>query len=157
MAPVEGSPATTSDCAAARESFTARTVIEPGDSPATSGAPAACRPPSATARLRDPPPRAAPSPPSDRPCVSGPRAPFVGHAALFTPRRGLRYADLYPDRAALCSAPRRTLGVLGSVPAAIGAIEATEALKLLAGMEPSLDGRLFVLDLKNMQCETIAL
>lgn len=94
---------------------------------------------------------------AERPWVYGSIGPFEGQASLFNHRRGVRYADLYPDREALCSAPRRTLGVLGSVPAAIGAIEATEALKLLAGMEPSLDGRLFVLDLKNMQCETIAL
>ena len=94
---------------------------------------------------------------AERPWVYGPIGPFEGHASIFNHRRRVRYSDLYPDREALCSAQPRTLAVLGIVTAPIGAIEATEALKLLAGMEPSLDGRLFVLDLKNMQCETIAL
>ncbi len=90
-----------------------------------------------------------------RPWVYGSIGPFDGQVSLFNHRRGVRYATLYPDREALCSAPRRTLGVLGGVPAVIGAIEATEALKLLAGMEPSLDGRLLLFDLKTMHCETI--
>jgi len=43
-----------------------------------------------------------------------------------------------------------TRGVLGPAPAAIGAIQAIETIKLLAGIEGTLEGRLLTCDFKNM-------
>ncbi len=48
-----------------------------------------------------------------------------------------------------------TRGVLGTTPGSIGALEATEAIKLLAGIEPLLEGRLLVCDLREMDFRTI--
>ena len=46
--------------------------------------------------------------------------------------------------------------MLGTVPGVVGTLQATEALKALAGFGEPLDGRLLVIDLKTMQTQTIA-
>ena len=43
-----------------------------------------------------------------------------------------------------------TRGVIGATPAAIGAIQALEAIKILAGIEGGLKGRLLICDFKRM-------
>jgi molybdopterin/thiamine biosynthesis adenylyltransferase len=48
-----------------------------------------------------------------------------------------------------------TRGVLGTTPGSIGALEATEAIKLLAGIQPLLEGKLLVCDLREMDFRTI--
>ena len=48
-------------------------------------------------------------------------------------------------------------GVIGAVPAVIGALEASEALKLLAGFGEPLDGRLFTIDLRSLETDIIEL
>ena len=75
--------------------------------------------------------------------------------SLFNGRTGRRYTELYPDREALCALPRSTAGVLGTVPGVIGAIEASEAIKWIAGFGEPLEGKLFTIDLKTLQTETI--
>jgi len=57
---------------------------------------------------------------------------------------------MYPDREALCALPHKTAGVIGAVPGVIGAMEASEALKLLAGFGNPLDGKLFSIDLLTL-------
>lgn len=48
-----------------------------------------------------------------------------------------------------------TRGVLGTTTGSIGALEATEAIKLLAGIQPLLEGKLLVCDLREMDFRTI--
>jgi len=48
-------------------------------------------------------------------------------------------------------------GVLAPVVGIIGAMQATEALKLIAGFGQTLDGRLLLLDAKSMQIRTLKL
>lgn len=48
-----------------------------------------------------------------------------------------------------------TAGVLGVVPGLIGAIQATETLKLILGLGDSLDGRLWNVDVSAMDVETV--
>lgn len=91
-----------------------------------------------------------------KPWVHGAIGAFGGMVTVFNHRRAKRYAELYPDREALCRRPRRTEGVLGTVPGVVGTLQATEALKALAGFGEPLDGRLLVIDLKTMQTQTIA-
>lgn len=90
-----------------------------------------------------------------RPWVYGSIGAFHGQVSLFNGRTGRRYTELYPDREALCALPRSTAGVLGTVPGVIGAIEASEAIKWIAGFGESLEGKLFTIDLKTLQTETI--
>lgn len=81
-----------------------------------------------------------------KPWVYGSIGEFNGQLALMGGRRGLRYTALYPDRDALCARPRTVAGVLGPVPGIVGAMQAAEALKWLAGIECALDGTLFAID-----------
>ena len=90
-----------------------------------------------------------------RPWVYGSIGAFNGQVSLFNGRTGRRYTELYPDREALCALPRSTAGVLGTVPGVIGAIEASEAIKWIAGFGEPLEGKLFTIDLKTLQTETI--
>lgn len=48
-----------------------------------------------------------------------------------------------------------TRGILGTTPGSIGALEATEAIKLLAGIQPLLESKLLVCDLREMDFRTI--
>ncbi|HIX97119.1 MAG TPA: HesA/MoeB/ThiF family protein [Candidatus Alistipes avistercoris] len=92
-----------------------------------------------------------------RPWVYGSIGVFHGQVGVFNHLRGRRYADLYPDREALCRRPQAVAGVIGAVPAVIGALEASEALKLLAGFGEPLDGRLFTIDLRSLETDIIEL
>lgn len=89
------------------------------------------------------------------PWVHGSIGEFQGQVSLFNGRTGRRYAELYPDREALCHRPRTTSGVLGTVPGVIGTLEASEAIKWIVGFGEPLDGRLFTMDLKTLQTEII--
>lgn len=88
-----------------------------------------------------------------KPWVHGAIGAFGGMVTVFNHRRAMRYAELYPDREALCAREQTVQGVVGTVPAVVGALEASEALKILARFGEVLDGRLFTIDLKTMQTE----
>ncbi len=85
-----------------------------------------------------------------KPWVYGSIGEFRGQVAVMNHLNGRRYADMYPDREALCALPHKTAGVIGAVPGVIGAMEASEALKLLAGFGNPLDGKLFSIDLLTL-------
>lgn len=91
-----------------------------------------------------------------RPWVYGAIGEFCGQVAVMNlePRRR-RLTDLFPDREELLARPRTTMGVLGAVPGAIGAIQACEAIKVIAGCGEPLAGRLFFLDLLSLRSEII--
>ena len=89
--------------------------------------------------------------------VYGAIGEYGGQVAVFGGDAGLHYADIYPDRSTLCALPREVRGVLGPVPGAIGAVQAAEAIKLLTGLGHTLDGRMFVLDMRDMNSEIIQL
>ena len=89
-----------------------------------------------------------------RPWVYGSIGAFGGQASTFMPDSATRYSDLFPERNTL-SAEAPSSG--GAVPGIIGAIQAAEALKLLAGFGTTLCGRLLVADIKNMTFQTIDL
>lgn len=88
---------------------------------------------------------------SGKPWVHGSIGEFHGQVSVFNHSQGRRYAELYPDRDALCALPRVTAGVLGAVPGVIGAIEASEALKILAGFGTIAEGTLFTIDLLTLR------
>lgn len=88
-----------------------------------------------------------------KPWVHGAIGAFGGMVTVFNHRRAKRYTELYPDREALCAREQAVQGVVGTVPAVVGALEASEALKILVGFGEVLDGRLFTIDLKTMHTE----
>lgn len=86
-----------------------------------------------------------------RPWVYGSIGEFAGQVSVFQHRQGRRYAELYAERDALCAMPRTTRGVLGAVPGVIGAVEACQAVKLLAVFGDLLEGRLWTIDLLTLE------
>lgn len=84
---------------------------------------------------------------SGTPWVHGSLGEMSGQVCAFNLGAGLRYADLYPDRAELCRQGRAEAGVIGPVAGAVGSLQAVEVLKILAGGYPSAEGKLLLLDL----------
>ncbi|MBC3335450.1 molybdopterin-synthase adenylyltransferase MoeB [Pseudomonas proteolytica] len=89
-----------------------------------------------------------------KPYVWGSIYRFEGQASVFweqAPSGGINYRDLYPEPPPAHLAPSCSEGgVLGVLCASIGAIMATEAIKLITGIGNSLLGRLAVYDALEM-------
>lgn len=97
-----------------------------------------------------------------KPYVWGSIFRFEGQASVFWEDapggRGLNYRDLYPEPPPPEMAPSCAEGgVLGILCASIGAIMATEAIKLITGLGETLLGRLAVYDALDMTFRFIPL
>ncbi len=97
-----------------------------------------------------------------KPYVWGSIFRFEGQASVFwesAPNgRGVNYRDLYPEPPPPELAPSCAEGgVLGVLCASIGAIMATEAIKLITGLGESLLGRLIAYDALDMTYRVIPL
>lgn len=93
-----------------------------------------------------------------KPDVYGSIYRFEGQASVFWAAKGPCYRCLYarpppPDLVPSCSEG----GVLGVLPGLVGAIQATEALKVLLGVGEPLVGRLLLLDALTMESTTLQL
>ena len=83
---------------------------------------------------------------------------FEGQAAVFAAPGGPCYRCLHPEPPPDGLIPScAEAGVLGVLPGVIGTIQATEAIKLLAGVGTSLIGRLLLYDAWRMRIREIAL
>jgi len=85
------------------------------------------------------------------PWVYGSVFRFEGQVTLFGHEGGPRYRDLYP----VAPPPGAVqgcneAGVLGVLPGLVGTLQATEVLKTIIGLGPSLSGRLLVIDTMDM-------
>lgn len=65
------------------------------------------------------------------------------------------YRDLYPDEEAMCALPPDP-HVVGVTPAVVGAVQANEALKILAGYGEPLYGRLWTIDLRTLNTHILS-
>ena len=90
-----------------------------------------------------------------KPWVYGSLGAYGGQVAVFNYRSGIRYRDLYPEWDELSDRAPASGGVIGPVPAVIGALEALETMKIIAGFGEVLDGRLFTIDLLNLNNDII--
>ena len=80
-----------------------------------------------------------------KPNVYGSIFKFEGQASVFNYRGGPNYRDLYPEPPPPGLVPSCAEGgVLGVLPGVIGAIQATETLKILLGKGTTLSGRLLL-------------
>jgi molybdopterin/thiamine biosynthesis adenylyltransferase len=88
-----------------------------------------------------------------KPLVSGAAIRFDGQLSVFDPRRGDSpcYACLFPPDQEFEEARCATMGVFAPLVGIIGAMQAAEALRLLAGVGSSLAGRLQMVDARNME------
>jgi molybdopterin/thiamine biosynthesis adenylyltransferase len=94
-----------------------------------------------------------------RPLVSGAAVRFDGQVSVFDLRneRSPCYHCLFPENAELEEMRCAVMGVFAPVTGIIGTLQAAEALKLLAGVGDTLNGRLMILDALAMQWRTIRL
>jgi molybdopterin/thiamine biosynthesis adenylyltransferase len=85
--------------------------------------------------------------------VSGAAIRFDGQLAVFDPRRSDSpcYACLFPPDSAPEETRCATLGVFAPLVGIIGAMQAAEALKLLARVGEPLAGQLLMLDARTME------
>jgi molybdopterin/thiamine biosynthesis adenylyltransferase/rhodanese-related sulfurtransferase len=87
-----------------------------------------------------------------KPCVYGAILRFDGQAAVFDSRHGPCYRCLFPEPPPPGSVPSCAEGgVLGVLPGMIAMVQATEALKLLAGVGEPLVGRFLQYDALEMR------
>ncbi len=91
------------------------------------------------------------------PLVSGAAIRFDGQISVFDPRAGDSpcYACLFPPDQQFEEISCASMGVFAPLVGIIGSMQAAEALKLLLGIEPSLAGRLLLLDARAMEWSSI--
>ncbi len=83
---------------------------------------------------------------------------FEGQASVFATENGPCYRCLYPEPPPPGLVPSCAEGgVLGVLPGIVGAIQATEALKLLLGIGDPLVGRLLLIDALSARFRTVKL
>ncbi len=93
-----------------------------------------------------------------KPNVYGSIYRFEGQVSVFDARRGPCYRCLYaepppPDLVPSCA----EAGVLGVLPGVVGALQATEAIKLIVGIGEPLVGRLLLYDASSMRFRELTL
>jgi molybdopterin/thiamine biosynthesis adenylyltransferase len=91
------------------------------------------------------------------PLVAGAVIRFDGQISVFDPRQAgcPCYACLFPEDGGFEDAACSTMGVFAPLVGVIGAMQAAEAMKLLAGVGQSLAGRLLLLDGRSMEWTSI--
>jgi molybdopterin/thiamine biosynthesis adenylyltransferase/rhodanese-related sulfurtransferase len=93
-----------------------------------------------------------------KPNVYGSVFRFEGQASVFDATRGPCYRCLYPEAPPAGLVPScEEGGVLGVLPGIVGTIQATEAIKLIAGIGEPLIGRLLMIDALRMEFREVKL
>lgn len=94
-----------------------------------------------------------------KPLVSGAGIRFDGQLAVFDLRRAASpcYACLFPENGEMEEMRCAVMGVFAPLVGIIGAMQAAEALKLVAGTGEVLSGRLLLLDALTMDLRTVSL
>lgn len=92
-----------------------------------------------------------------KPLVSGAAIRFDGQVSVYDLRRDDApcYHCLFPEADDVEAVNCATTGVFAPLVGIIGAMQAAEALKLLAGIGESLSGRLLWLDVRSMQWRSV--
>jgi len=92
-----------------------------------------------------------------KPLVAGAAIRFDGQLSVYDTRRADApcYACLFPPDAAFEETRCAVLGVFAPVVGTIGTLQAHEALKLLAGIEGTLTGRLLMFDGRRTAFDTV--
>lgn len=94
-----------------------------------------------------------------KPLVSGAAIRFDGQISVFDPRRDDSpcYACLFPVEQHFENEPCASLGVFAPLVGIIGAMQAAEALKIIAHIGEPLLGRLLTLDARTMSWHSLGL
>jgi len=92
-----------------------------------------------------------------KPLVSGAAIRFDAQVAVFDLRKpdAPCYACLYPEDGEVEEVQCSTMGVFAPLTGVVGALQAMEAAKLLAGAGETLNGRLLLLDAKQSEWRSV--
>ncbi|MGH8676158.1 MAG: HesA/MoeB/ThiF family protein [Burkholderiales bacterium] len=92
-----------------------------------------------------------------KPLVSGAAIRFDAQLMVFDLRNAAApcYACLFPEEGEVEDVQCSVMGVLAPMTGAIGALQAMEAIKLIAQAGQSMSGRLLLLDAKNSEWRTV--
>lgn len=90
-----------------------------------------------------------------KPFVYGSICEFEGQVSVFNYEGGPGYRDLFPYHEKIKDF-RQPLGVIGALPGTIGAIQASETLKIILGRS-TLSGKLLLVDLLKGTFKTISI
>ena len=92
-----------------------------------------------------------------KPLVSGAAMRFDGQVAVFdlTKENSPCYACLFPEDAQVEEVQCSVMGVFAPLTGVVGALQAMEAIKLLAEVGNSLNGRLLLLDAKSADWRSV--
>ena len=86
-----------------------------------------------------------------KPLVAAAIHRFEGQAMTYVPRRGPCYRCLFPEAPDEVVPNCAQAGVLGALPGVLGAIQATEAIKMILGIGEPLVGRILTYDALEMR------
>ena len=94
-----------------------------------------------------------------KPLVSGAAVRFDGQVSVFDLRDGTApcYNCLFPEDSEAEETRCAVMGVFAPLTGIIGAVQAAEALKLMAGAGESLNGRLLLFDCLGMEWRSVSL
>ncbi|GLS15070.1 HesA/MoeB/ThiF family protein [Hydrogenophaga electricum] len=94
-----------------------------------------------------------------KPLVSGAALRLDGQLSVFDPRDAASpcYACVFPPDAAVEETRCATMGVLAPLVGIVGTLQATEALKLLAGLGSRMTGRLLMVDARDLRFDDVRL
>lgn len=90
-----------------------------------------------------------------KPYIYGAIEKFEGQISVFNYKNGPRYSDIYPKNLKLEDKKCSNIGVLGVLTGIIGILQATEAIKIIAGVGEILSGKILVYDALNMSFKKI--
>ncbi|MEN9275574.1 MAG: ThiF family adenylyltransferase, partial [Gloeomargarita sp. GMQP_bins_5] len=94
----------------------------------------------------------------NKPFVYGSILWFEGQVSVFNYQGGPTYRDLFPEPPPPGDVPSCAEGgVLGVLPGVIGALQATEVLKIILGIGETLSGRLLIYDALKMKFRELKL
>lgn len=92
-----------------------------------------------------------------RPLVYGAIGEYSGQVSVFDATKQWRYIDLYPHRDVAVSQPPKSSGVIGTLPGIIGTIQANEVIKIITHLGETLVGKVFTIDVRCMQTNTLVI
>jgi molybdopterin-synthase adenylyltransferase len=94
-----------------------------------------------------------------KPLVSGAALQMDGQLAVYDPRSPVSpcYACVFPPDALLEETRCATMGVFAPLVGLVGTLQATEAIKLLAGMPSSMTGQLMMIDARTLDITRMTL
>lgn len=90
-----------------------------------------------------------------KPWIHGALDGTYGCVTVFNFKNNRTLCDLYDNPETFCAEPSRVVGTFGPVAGVVGSLQAMEAIKVISGYGVPLDGKLLMVNLKDLSFETV--